>query len=117
MKRLVWLLLAAFCTALAQVPPVVVAENQSACDCCVDQPGACGMPDCAPLPGPLPARSLLPALEVRRTPAAARVERVRPAYSFLLVRPAARERAPIAAEKTARAAQTPLFKAHCSFLI
>ena len=46
MKRLVWLLIAVFCTALAQVQPVDMPVTKHAvCGCCGDT-GACGMPDC-----------------------------------------------------------------------
>src|SRR4051812_23018937 len=50
MKRLGWLFLIAFGTLLAQVPPVDVRlVPAQPCDCC-GEPGACGMPDCAPPP-------------------------------------------------------------------
>jgi hypothetical protein len=52
MKRLVWLLLAVFVTALAQVSPVDPGlTKQATCSCC-EQPGACGMPDCVPPAAP-----------------------------------------------------------------
>ena len=54
MKRLVWIFLAVFCTALAQVPPVTLSPTHRKC-CCCGGDGSCGMPDCLP---PAPARSL-----------------------------------------------------------
>lgn len=55
MKRLVWILLIAFCTALAQVQPVDMAVTKSLpCDCCEEKtPAGChesskrNMNDCA----------------------------------------------------------------------
>ena len=121
MKRLVWLLLAVFCTALAQVQPVdSTLTKAEKCPCC-EVPGACGMPDCG-LPPPSataglfaeqPTRTAQP--EVRRD--AARLKRV--ALIFLSALDAI-DSAAVAFNATSRiapVAPVPLYAAHCSFLI
>jgi hypothetical protein len=51
MKRLTWILLALFCTALVQVQPVDASKAKGmACACC--HPGTCEMPGCCPAPAP-----------------------------------------------------------------
>jgi len=120
MKRLVWLLITAVCTALAQVQPVdsPVKRVEAGC-CCCDQPGACGMPDCAPAPAAPGAFQAMPAAALQRT--AARRLAPAPATRFdgFLARFDSRP-ASIPARAShpgAPAAGVPLFKAHCSFLI
>jgi len=120
MKRLVWLLLAVFATALAQVAPVDVGITQEQPCACCEAPGQCGQQDC-PLPAtrtpsaslvaerPSPARSSVS----RRN--AARVYRL--ALNYLLL---GREASPEWSFKATRPAavdRVPLFKAQCSFLI
>ncbi len=50
MKHLVRLLLAVCCLAFVQAEPLAaLGTDDGGCSCC-DCGGACGMPDCAPLP-------------------------------------------------------------------
>lgn len=121
MKRLVWLVLLAFCTALAQVQPVQpVTKAQEACDCCEDGANACGMPDCASIPSAPGAATTAatPTIALR-----AEADSVLPKsrsfrdhfYARFVPRPAVpAELAPLT---VASAASVPVFKAHCSFLI
>jgi len=120
-KRLVWLLLFAFGTALAQVSPVDVRLNPGeTCSCC-DRPGACDMPDCVPAPV-----STSPVYQASSPATVARVAASRavpsPASvpekfyakfvsgaSLTAVRPSDLTLAP--------AASIPLFREHCSLLL
>ena len=121
MKRLVWLILAAFGTLLAQVQPMdLPVTKHEVCGCC-EQSGACGMPDCVPIH----ATPVQPAFNLQSPVAVARVvlKEAAPAprgskNSFYVqfessspARPALR--APVVAPP----ASVPLFTAHCSFLI
>ena len=121
MKRLVWLLLLAFGTALAQVQPVdLPVTKHEVCGCC-EKPGSCGMPDCAPPPvSARPAYQLQsPAqvvrVAVRRAAAAPAVVREKfyvqflPSVSAVPASPTILAVAPIAS--------VPLFQEHCSWLI
>lgn len=121
MKRLVWLLLFAFGTALAQVSPVDVRLHPGeACSCC-DRPGACDMPDCLPTPV-----TTQPACQVANPSVAARiaVRRAAPAphlvhevfYVRFLPRVSAVPAVP-AHLAVALPAGVPLFQEHCSWLI
>ena len=117
MKRFVWLLLFAFCTALAQVQPVDVPGAKVAkCDCCEDQAGACGMPDCVAQPAAgQPVASPAAAGQQSEVPRLTRAKREH-FYVQFLPRPALKPAA-LMSVATASAASVPLFKAHCSFLI
>lgn len=120
MKRLVWLLLLAFGTALAQVSPVELPVTKpEVCGCC-EQTGACGMPDCVP---PLSAQPVFNLAGPTRTVrVAAKAATPAPAglreafYVQFLPRVTV---APVfrATAGLAPAASVPLFKEHCSFLI
>lgn len=121
MKRLVWLLLLVFGTALAQVSPVDVRLNPGeTCSCC-DQPGDCGMPDCVPAPV-----STQPVLQAANPSVAARisVRRAAPAprsvreifYVQFLPRVSPVPAVP-ARLTVALPASVPLFQEHCSWLI
>ncbi|SDR80063.1 hypothetical protein [Opitutus sp. GAS368] len=121
MKRLVWLLLLAFGTALAQVSPVELPRTKDAtCGCC-DLPGACGMPDCAP--PPLSARPVYqlqsPAqvvrVAVRRAAPAPTVIREK-FYVQFLPRVSSVPALPVMLA-VAPAAGVPLFREHCSLLL
>jgi hypothetical protein len=121
MKRLVWLVLFAFGTALAQVSPVELpVTKHEICGCC-EQPGACGMPDCLPLPvsaqpvfnlaGPartlrLAAQASLPAPRADREMF---FEKFLPRAHVAPVLPVTLVLAPPAG--------VPLFREHCSLLI
>ena len=120
MKRFVWLVLFAFCTALAQVQPVdLPLKPHAVCGCC-EEPNACGMPDCAPLP--VASQPVL----VVQTPARQQAEarRLTPApnpkrenfHATFESRPAMAPacRAPRVAAASDR---EPLFRVHCSYLI
>lgn len=121
MKRLVWLLLFAFGTVIAQVSPVELpVTKHEVCGCC-EQPGACGMPDCVPPPmsaQPVvnlvsPARTIRVAAKAA-TPAPAVVRekfyvQFLPRVTVAPVLPATTDAAP--------AASVPLFREHCSLLI
>ena len=117
MKRFVWLLLIAFCTALAQVQPAdVPATKQAKCGCCEDQPGACGMPDCIVQPAASqPVAVQTPAGQQAEAGKLTRAKREK-FYVQFLPRPASQPAAwvSVVTEPVARA---PLFKVHCSFLI
>jgi hypothetical protein len=120
MKRFVWLTLFAFCTALAQVQPVDLAAKKSdVCGCC-EKPGACGMPDCVPLP--VASHSALVAetpngqrAEARRVTPASRIKREN-FHAKFASRPA---KAPVlhAPPGAVAAVSGPLFQVHCSYLI
>jgi hypothetical protein len=121
MKRLVWLLLIVFGTALAQVSPVDVGvQNQKVCSCC-DAPGACGMPDCGLPPSSAPAGFIAeqpaPAARLAARRNAARAYRI--ATSLFIFQGAAKSvlTAVTSTNRLSTAAQLPLFKAHCSFVI
>jgi len=119
MKRLVWLLLAVFCTALAQVPPVeLVQPGHQVCHCC-KIPGACGMPDCpVPASGPRAPTAVPPVLSaslaVRQVARADHGIEVK--FYAPFVKAATVLVAPPASVLAAPAVSVPLFKAHCSFL-
>jgi hypothetical protein len=121
MKRFVWVVLLAFCTALAQVQPVqAVAKAQEDCGCCEPAANACGMPDCAPVPCSPSGATLAaaPTIAVR-----AEADSVLPKsrsfrnhfYAQFAPRPA--QPAEFAPRVAAPVASVPAFKAHCSFLI
>ena len=117
MARMVWLLLFAFCTALAQVPAVDVRLlPEKKCDCCA-QPGDCGRPDCG-----LPPAATQPLLQVRataqvatpRAPAAPRATEA----TFILPTPRVRHAAIVpAGPAVVGAVSHPLFQRYCSLLI
>lgn len=121
MKRLIWLLIFAFGTALAQVSPVDMGVKSAAsCGCC-EEAGACGMPDCVP-----PPASGQPALQSARTVTSLRVavRRAKPASrvdlerifgqpSFQVTRVLSRA----TRQTVALAVSVPLFREHCSLLI
>lgn len=119
MKRLVWLLVLAFSTAIAQVRPVDVRlVPEEKCACCV-QAGECGMPDCAPAPACaqpcLQLQNPVAQVVAKRAVAAPRAAREKFYVQFLprvIVAPAL----PVA-DAVAPAASAPLYQAHCSFLI
>jgi hypothetical protein len=121
MKRFVWLILAVFCTALAQVQPVdVPAIKAKVCSCC-QIPGGCETPRCCPPPAHVPA-IFNSAQPVRTASLAVRRERepVRRAgkkFYAPLVEPVIASVAIPASALAVSAASVPLFKAHCSFLI
>src|SRR4051812_44646881 len=121
MKRLVWLLLAAFCTAVAQVQPVdVQLVPAQKCDCCADG-NDCDMPDCGlpPSAGQMVASltGSVASLRVaaKRQASVAHVEPV--AFYERFVAPA--RVAPTLSVNAALAppASVPLFREHCSLLI
>lgn len=118
MKRLIWLLLAVFSTALAQVQPVtlpVLPEDN--CGCCDAQSG-CDMPDCAMPPAPTLAQLAPPVTSVRLESrrAAQPARRATRFYTHFVPTPS-RLVVPVASVPTAPAAQVPLFVAHCSYRI
>ncbi|MBI2518602.1 MAG: hypothetical protein HYV95_17135 [Opitutae bacterium] len=122
MKRLAWLFLAVFCTALAQVQPVEPLLPQAKEPCCCESDGACGMPECA-LP-PAFTQSQTTTLERAGTElrqvarrGAARLPQVTPKfYSFVTEQVVATTMLPASAFATP-AASPSLFRLHCSFLI
>jgi hypothetical protein len=122
MKRLSWLLLAVFCTALMRVQPVDTGQR-CPCICChCKNPGDCGMPcDRSPTPTPAPlmfaaeqaARVARPSLRQKDSPARLVGEK----FFAPFVESATSSVAFSAAAVLAPPANVPLFKAHCSFLI
>jgi hypothetical protein len=121
MKRLIWLLLAAFCTALAQVQPVELpAPASTRCPCCA-KPGDCGLPDCGVPAGATVVR-LVAEQPARTTQTAIGRKAVRPlrleVVSQIRINASATatyRRSQV--ELTASPAPIPLYEAHCSFLI
>jgi hypothetical protein len=117
MKRLVWLILAAFSTAIAQVQPadarLLPAEK---CDCCEQSADACGTPapTCARPALPLQAPAQLAAAK-RALPAPSATAHT-PFYVQFLPRVIIAPALPVA-DAVAPAASAPLYQAHCSFLI
>ena len=123
MKRFVWLLLVAFCTAIAQVQPVAPLQaKQASCDCCDGEASACGMRDCAPAPS-APATGSSLVLASGTSTLRAQADSVMPKsrsfrdhyYAQFAPRPALP--AKLAPQAAAPTASVPVFKAHCSFLI
>lgn len=120
MKRFVWLLLALFCTALAQVQPVDVPLTKAKA-CCCGQACGCGMPGCGlpPAQAPLVFTAAQPAqvagVSARREAQPRRRAAV-PFYVSLVERVAAPAALSVSASVVSAAA-VPLFKAHCSFLL
>ena len=119
MKRLAWILLAVFCTALAQVQPVepVVQPKRSCCGRCE----ACHMPGCA-----LPVAHVPSAMVTERPGTVARPKTAQPTPQlstfverfYVFVDAPVDPRAPLPPPvRVAPAASVPLFKAHCSFRI
>jgi hypothetical protein len=121
MKRLVWILLAAFCTALAQVRPVdVPLKVQETCGCC-EEPGACGMSDCAPLPVASQPSFVVQApasqrAEARRLTPAPRIKHGN-FHATFAPRPALKPALPAPRVAAMAAASEPLFRVHCSYLL
>jgi hypothetical protein len=121
MKRLVWLALLAFCTAIAQVPPADVPLTQhKVCGCCEDQSNACGMPDCVPQPAtnqPVRVLTAQPGerAETRRLSHVPR-QKGEAFYVQFVSRPALMP-AFRASSVAAASASAPLFRVHCSYLI
>lgn len=121
MKRLVWLLLLAFGTALAQVSPVDVRlVPEEKCGCC-EQPGDCGMAGCG-----LPPAAAQPVCQLSSPAQVARfaAKRAAPAprsvrevfYVQFLPRVSVAPAVP-ARLAVALPASVPLFQEHCSWLI
>ena len=122
MKRLVWLALLAFGTALAQVTPVEPLLLQAAhCDCSCHCDGSCGMPDCILLPvSAQPVFDLESPVPVVRSVAkvatpAARIEREK-FYVRFLPQVSVAPDLPVTLA-LAPPASVPLFREHCSLLI
>jgi hypothetical protein len=121
MKRLIWLLILVFGTAVSQVRAVDVRLTaEEKCCCCADGANACDMAsDCAPAPTSCAAPCL-----TLQAPAQAATKRTAPApqaahekFYAQFLSPA--RIAPVlpVVEVAAPAASVPLFRAHCSFLI
>jgi len=121
MKRVVWLLLAVFCSALAQVQPAerpnVVLKD---CSCC-QHPEPCSMPGCCPPPAAGSRTIVSLARAAASVPAARRAPRLasRAEAKFYarFVRAVLAPNAFPASVFATTPASVPLFKAHCSFLI
>jgi hypothetical protein len=122
MKRFVWFLLAAFCTALAQVQPVAAPMTKHAvCDCCENDANACGMPDCALPPASAPAAFVVaaPVTVQRDDEAKDLLPNSRSLRNHFYAQFSPRQAVPveIAPQVAAPVASVPVFQAHCSFLI
>ena len=121
MKRLVWLLLLAFGTALAQVQPVdLPVTKHEICGCC-EKPGSCGMPDCAPPPvsaqpvAQLQSPALVTRVAVKRAASAPVVAREK-FYVQFLPRVSSVPALPVRLA-AAPTASVPRFREHCSLLL
>ncbi len=120
MRRLIAILLALACCALAQLPVAWPAAPHRTCCCCGDD-GACGMPAC-PAP-PVSTRNLpasiqtvtVAATEARQAVAPARRDVVK-FFAAFVASPANPAPTPALGRMTPPAS-VPRFKAHCSFLI
>ena len=119
MKRLPWLLAVILCTVFVQVQPVDASRSCPCCCCHCKVPGACGVPcSGAPAPAPVMSAAEQPA-GVARPEGRWKIQAARPAEKFFarFVGPAAAPVALSAPVVLACAADAPLFKAHCCFLI
>lgn len=121
MKRLVWLLLAVFCTAIAQVQPVELANAKPMdCPCC--QAGhPCSMPGCCP-PPVSGGRSVNAAPRALASASAARrqgrpVRQVEATFYTSFVKAVTVSVALSALSRETSVASVPLYKVHGSFLI
>jgi len=121
MNRLVWLLVALFCTAVAQVQPVDLTPGKDGeCCCCGDQPGTCGMPDCTPAP-----TTAQPVLKLQTSVAAVQEARKasRPLsahqepFYVKFVRSSTVATGVRVAYAIAPTASASLYRDHCSFLL
>lgn len=122
MKRLVWLLLAVFCTAFAQVQTAPVSlDTARHCACSGSCDGSCGMPDCAVPPAPVQwvgASESAPVASVAKPARKVVALRRAPAKFFAaFVEPPARPSDLRGVDPSASSANVPLFTAHCSFLL
>ncbi len=122
MKRLAWLLLAVFCTALAQVQPVELSLTKAGmhrvdCDC----EGACGMPECVAVPvtAQQPAQLERAGGELRQITrrVVAKLRAPAPKFYLSFVEPVVVTATLRACALTAPAVSPPLFRVHCSFLL
>jgi hypothetical protein len=121
MKRFVWLLVIAFCTAIAQVQPVEPLQaTQPACGCC-EEAGGCGMPDCPPpaIPGATAGLVLARGASALRATADSVMPKSRSFRNHFYVQFSPRQAVPaeIAPRVAAPTASVPAFQVHCSFLI
>ncbi len=122
MKRFVWFLLVAFCSAVAQVQPVApIGTKHVACDCCEKDAKACAMPDCALPPASAPSAAVVAApVTVQRDDEADSVlpnSRALRNHFYAQFYPRQAVPAEIAPRVVAPTASVPAFQAHCSFLI
>jgi hypothetical protein len=122
MKRLAWLLLAVFCSALAQVQRVELPVTpEKSCDCC-EHSGDCGMPECGLPPAAMPSAFAAEraTVTVARPAAASEIApaKATPSIFWAAVPPRASVRVSFPASPgSAPPASVPLFKAYCAFLI
>lgn len=119
MKRLVWLLLLAVGTALAQVSPVESpGTKQVSCPCC-EKSGDCGMPDCAvpPAPPTPAARPATAASSIALKLAAPAPRHLREKFYVRFLPRASVAPALVASVAAVRPASASLFREHCSWLI
>jgi hypothetical protein len=120
MKRLVWLFLALFCAAFAQVRPVEpLLPKAKDADCCPCT-DPCSMPDCAMLPAahqPTVFERANGELNRETRRGLAKLPSV--ASKFYLSALESDVAAPTlrAPAQAAHAASPPLFRVHCSYLI
>jgi hypothetical protein len=121
MKRLAWLLLAVFCTALAQVQPVDLPVTKVKSCCHSDAPCGCGMPGCGlpPAQAPVVFTAAQPVqvagISLRRE--AQPRQAIAAKFYACFLEPVTASVAPAPSALRLSAARMPLFKAHCSFLI
>ena len=122
MKRLVWLFLAIFCTALAQVQPVesfLTKAGLHGIDCDCD--GSCGMPECVMVPVTAHQPALLERAggELRQVTrrVVAKLREPAPKFYLSFVEPVVVTATLRACAIATPAASPPLFRMHCSFLI
>ena len=122
MKRLVWILIAAFCTASLPVQPVERLAPPRSCCCkhcgckggCPESGTACPM---APAPALFAADRAVGAPSLAPAPRSPQARAARVKFFALFVGTRAATAGLEASARAAPAAAVPLFKAHCSFVI
>lgn len=121
MKRLVWLFLALFCAAFAQVQrvePLLPKAGSTDCCPCADP---CSMPDCAMLPAAAQSPTVFEraSSEFHRGTRRhlAQLPSVASRFYLSALEPVVAATTLRAPAQAAPAASLPLFRVHCSYLI
>jgi hypothetical protein len=120
MKRVSWLLLAVFCTAVVRVQPVEVAQSKCCACCHCKVPGDCGMP-CNRAPAPAPSVFAAERSQGIAQPASlGKIQSARLAAEKFYSPFVETATSSLALNRPALippSAAVPLYKAHCGFLV